>query len=114
LYLCNNNKIKSLGMKKIVLLGMFVFGFAFAASAQTDKPAAEQKTKACCKSKAAGESKECNKVAATAEAKACCKSKTANAGEAKACCKSKTEGPKCEGKHEASEKKHNCADHKNN
>ena len=101
-------------MKKIVLLGMFVFGFAFAASAQTDKPAAEQKTKACCKSKAVGESKECNKVAATAEAKACCKSKTANAGEAKACCKSKTEGAKCEGKHEASEKKHNCADHKNN
>jgi hypothetical protein len=61
-------------MKKIVLLGMFVFGFAFAASAQTDKPAAEQKTKACCKSKTAGESKECNKGEATAEAKACCKS----------------------------------------
>ncbi len=101
-------------MKKIVMLGMLVFGFTLAASAQTDKPAAE-KTKSCCKSKAAGETKaDCHKVeGATGEAKACCKSKTAST-EAKACCKSKKDGAKCETKHEASEKKHHCADHKEN
>ncbi len=100
-------------MKKIVLLGMLVFGFSLAASAQTDKPAGE-KTKSCCKSKAAGEAKaDCHKPeGTTTEAKACCKSKAAGTGEAKACCKSKSEGSKCEGKHEGSEKKHDCSNHK--
>ena len=101
-------------MKKIVMLGMLVFGFTLAASAQTDKPATEKKS--CCKSKAAGETKaDCHKAeGTTAEAKACCKSKTAST-ETKSCCKSKKEGAAgCEGKHEASVKKHNCADHKEN
>lgn len=92
-------------MKKIILLGMFVFGFTVLATAQTETPAQEAPVKACCKAKAAG----------AGEPKACCKGKAAQ-GEGhkcehkegdKATCEHK-EGAKCEHKSGCEGKKAEC------
>ena len=66
---------------------MFVIGFSLMATAQTEGPAQEAPTKACCKSKTAG----------AGETKSCCKGKTAMT-ESKNCDHKEGKKEACEGK----------------